>query len=175
MTIEEPIAKIEMLTPSEFVGPLMQLSQERRGIFKNQQFIDKDRVMLSYELPMNELIGDFYDEIKSLSSGYASLNYEFIHFKEDDLVRLDVLIADEKVDALGFICHRDQAGYIGGKICKNLKENIPRALFSIKIQAAIGGKVVSRETLSALRKDVTAKLYGGDITRKKKLLEKQKK
>lgn len=173
--IEEPIAKVEVITPQEYVGNLMQLSQERRWIFKNQQFIDSDRVMLTYELPMNELIWDFYDEIKSLSSGYASLNYEFINFKEDDLVKLEILIADEKVDALAFICHREQANYIWGKICKNLKESIPRALFAIKIQAAVWSKVCARETLSALRKDVTAKLYGGDISRKKKLLEKQKK
>ena len=173
--IEEPIAKVEILTPNEFVGNLMQLSQERRGNFKNQQYIDSDRVMLTYELPMNELIWDFYDEIKSLSSGYASLNYEFIHFNEDDLVKLEVLIADEKVDALAFICHRWQARYLGGKICVNLKTSIPKALFTIKIQAVVWGDVVGRENLSAMRKDVTAKLYGWDISRKKKLLEKQKK
>jgi len=175
ISIEEPIAKVEIITPQNYVWNLMQLAQERRWIFKNQQFIDTDRVMLTYELPMNELIWDFYDEIKSLSSGYASLNYEFLKYKEDDLVKLEILIADEKVEALGFIVHRDQAHYIGGKICKNLKENIPRALFAIKIQAAVWWKVVARETLSALRKDVTAKLYGWDISRKKKLLEKQKK
>ncbi|MDD2871260.1 MAG: translation elongation factor 4 [Candidatus Gracilibacteria bacterium] len=173
--IEEPIAKVEIITPNEYVGNLMQLSQERRGIFKNQQFIDRDRVMLTYELPMNELIGDFYDEIKSLSSGYASLNYEFIRYNEDDLVKLEVLIADEKVDALAFICHRTQARYLGGKICANLKESIPKALFTIKIQAVVGGDVVGRSDISAMRKDVTAKLYGRDITRKRKLLEKQKK
>ncbi|MDD2871983.1 MAG: translation elongation factor 4 [Candidatus Gracilibacteria bacterium] len=172
--IEEPIAKVEIITPLEYVGNLMQLSQDRRGSFKNQQFIDSDRVMLTYELPMNELIGDFYDEIKSLSSGYASLNYEFIKYSEDDLVKLEILIADEKVDALAFICHRKQSRYLGGKICANLKESIPKALFTIKIQAVVGGDVVGREDISAMRKDVTAKLYGGDITRKKKLLEKQK-
>ncbi|MCP4522954.1 MAG: elongation factor 4 [Candidatus Gracilibacteria bacterium] len=173
--IEEPIAKVEIITPQDYVGNLMQLSQERRGNFKNQQFIDSDRVMLTYELPMNELIGDFYDEIKSLSSGYASLNYEFIRFNEDDLVKLEIVIADEKVDALAFICHRSQARYLGGKICANLKTSIPKALFTIKIQAVVGGDVVGRENLSAMRKDVTAKLYGGDISRKKKLLEQQKK
>ncbi len=173
--IEEPIAKVEIITPSEYVWSLMQLSQERRWKFKNQQFIDSDRVMLTYELPMNELIWDFYDEIKSLSSGYASLNYEFIKYSVDEMVKLDILIADEKVDALAFICHRDQAHYIGWKICAKLKEVIPRALFAIKIQAAVWSKVCARETLSALRKDVTAKLYGWDISRKKKLLEKQKK
>jgi len=173
--IEEPIAKVEIITPQAYIGALMQLSQERRWIFKNQQFIDNDRVLITYELPMNELIGDFYDEIKSLSSGYASLNYEFIRFSEDDLVKLEILIADEKVDALAFICHRDQAPYMGGKICKNLKESIPRALFAIKVQAAIGWQIVGREDISAMRKDVTAKLYGWDISRKRKLLEKQKK
>jgi GTP-binding protein LepA len=173
--IEEPVAKVEILTPNEFVGNLMTLSQERRGIFKNQQYIDSGRVMLTYELPMNELIGDFYDEIKSLSSGYASLNYEFIKYSEDDLVKLEILIADEKVDALAFICHREQARYLWGKICANLKTSIPKALFTIKIQAVVWGDVVWRENLSAMRKDVTAKLYGWDITRKKKLLEKQKK
>ena len=173
--IEEPIAKVEIITPSEYIWNLMTLSQERRWIFKNQQFIDSGRVMLTYELPMNELIWDFYDEIKSLSSGYASLNYEFIRYSEDDLVKLEVLIADEKVDALAFICHRKQSRYLWWKICANLKESIPKALFTIKIQAVVWGDVVWRETLSAMRKDVTAKLYGWDITRKKKLLEKQKK
>lgn len=175
ISIEEPIAKIEIITPVEYIWNLMKLSQERRWIFKNQQFIDSTRVMLTYELPMNELIWDFYDEIKSLSSWYASLNYEFIKYKEDDLVKLEILIADEKVEALAFICHRDQAHYIWSKICANLKESIPKALFSIKIQAAVGWNVVARETISALRKDVTAKLYGWDITRKRKLLDKQKK
>ncbi len=175
MSIEEPIAKVEIITPTEYVWTLMQLSQERRWIFKNQQFIDDKRVMIVYELPMNELIWDFYDEIKSLSSWYASLNYEFIKFKEDDMVKLDILIADERVDALAFICHREQAHYIGGKVCSKLKDVVPRALFSIKIQAAVWWKVVARETLSALRKDVTAKLYGWDISRKRKLLDKQKK
>lgn len=172
--IEEPIAKVEIITPLEYVWNLMQLSQDRRGSFKNQQFIDSDRVMLTYELPMNELIWDFYDEIKSLSSGYASLNYEFIKYSEDDLVKLEILIADEKVDALAFICHRKQSRYLWWKICANLKESIPKALFTIKIQAVVWGDVVWREDISAMRKDVTAKLYGWDITRKKKLLEKQK-
>lgn len=175
ISIEEPIAKVEIITPSEYVGALMQLSQERRGVFKNQQFIDDTRVMLVYELPMNELIGDFYDEVKSLSSWYASMNYDFLRFSEDDMVKLDILIAWEKIEALGFICHKDQAHFIGTKICKKLKEVVPRALFAIALQAAIWGKIVAREDLWAMRKDVTAKLYGWDITRKKKLLEKQKK
>lgn len=173
--IEEPIAKVEIITPMSYVWNLMQLSQDRRWNFKNQQFIDSDRVMLTYELPMNELIWDFYDEIKSLSSGYASLNYEFIYYNEDDLVKLEVLIADEKVDALAFICHRAQSRYLWWKICANLKNSIPKALFTIKIQAVVWWDVVWRENISAMRKDVTAKLYGWDISRKKKLLEKQKK
>ncbi|MDA9128978.1 translation elongation factor 4 [Candidatus Gracilibacteria bacterium] len=173
--ILEPIAKIEMITPSEYVGALMQLSQDRRGVFKNQQFIDQSRIMLTYELPMNELIGDFYDEMKSISSGYASLHYEFLEYREDDIVKLDILIAGERVAALSMMCHRDQARYIGGKIVKNLKEVVPRAQFSIALQASIGQQVVARETLSAFRKDVTAGLYGGDVSRKNKLLDKQKK
>ena len=173
--ILEPIAKIEIITPSEYVGVLMQLSQERRGVFKNQQFLDQTRIMLTYELPMSELIGNFYDELKSLSSGYASLNYEFIKYNEDDIVKLDILIAAERVSALSLMCHREQARYIGGRMVKNLKDVVPRAQFSIAIQAAIGQQVVARETLSAFRKDVTAGLYGGDVSRKNKLLDKQKK
>ena len=175
LTVEEPIAKVEIITPSDYIWPLMQLSQDRRGKFVNQSFIDDSRVMLIYELPMNELIWDFYDEIKSISSWYASLNYEFIKYNEDDMVKLDILIADEKVDAFSFICHRTQAAYVWWKVCSKLKEVIPRALFAIKIQAAVWWKVVAREDLSALRKDVTAKLYGWDVSRKRKLLEKQKK
>lgn len=173
-SMEEPIARCELITPSEYIGNLMQLAKERRWVYINQTYIDKSRVLITYELPMAELIGDFYDELKSLSSWYASLNYEFLKYKEDDLVKLDVLIAWEKVDALSFFCHRSQASYIGWKITKKLKEVVPRALFAIAIQAAVWGKVVAREDLSAMRKDVTAKLYGWDITRKRKLLDKQK-
>lgn len=173
-SIEEPIAKCEIITPSEYIGPLMQLAQERRWILKNQTYIEWTRVMLTYELPMNELIWDFYDELKSLSSGYASMNYEFLKYKEDDLVKLDVLIAGEKVEALAIICHRSQAAYLWGKIVLKLKEVVPRALFAIALQASIWWRVVAREDLSAMRKDVTAKLYGWDISRKRKLLEKQK-
>lgn len=174
ISIEEPIAKCEIITPMAYIWALMKLSQDRRWIFKNQSFIDKDRVMLTYELPMNELIWDFYDELKSLSSWYASMNYEFLKFREDDLIKLDILIAWEIVEALSIICHRTQANYLWSKIVKKLKEVVPQALFSIALQAAIWWKVVARETLSALRKDVTAKLYGWDITRKRKLLDKQK-
>lgn len=173
-SIFEPIAKCELITPTEYIWPLMQLSQERRWVLLNQSYIDQTRVMLSYELPMNELIWDFYDELKSLSSWYASMNYEFSKFKQDDLVKLDVLIAWEKVEALSLICHRTQAAYLGWKVTKKLKEVVPRALFSIALQAAVWWKVVAREDLSAMRKDVTAKLYGWDVSRKRKLLEKQK-
>jgi GTP-binding protein LepA len=172
--MEEPIAKCELITPSEYIGNLMKLAKERRWIFVNQTYIDKSRVLITYELPMAELIGDFYDELKSLSSWYASLNYEFLKYKEDDLVKLDVVLAWEKVDALSFFCHRSQASFIGWKITKKLKEVVPRALFAIAIQVAVGWKVVAREDISAMRKDVTAKLYGWDITRKRKLLDKQK-
>jgi GTP-binding protein LepA len=174
VAMEEPIAKIELVTPREYVGTLMQLSQERRGIFLNQTFLDQDRVMLTYELPMSELIGDFYDEIKSLSSGYASLNYEFAKYREDEMVKLDILIAWDPVDALSQIVHKTQATHVWGRIVKKLKEVVPKALFAIALQAAVGWKVVAREDISAMRKDVTAKLYGGDISRKRKLLEKQK-
>ncbi len=173
-SIEEPIAKCEIITPSEYIWPLMKLSQERRWILKNQSYIESTRVMLTYELPMNELIWDFYDELKSVSSGYASMNYEFVKYKEDDLVKLDVLIAWEKVEALALICHRSQASYLWWKITTKLKEVVPRALFTIALQAAVWSKIVAREDISAMRKDVTAKLYGGDITRKRKLLDKQK-
>mgnify|MGYP002152350064 CR=1 FL=1 len=173
-SIEEPIAKCELITPTEYIWPLMKLAQERRWILKNQQYIDETRVMITYELPMNELIWDFYDELKSLSSWYASLNYEFLKYKEDDLIKLDILIAQEKVEALSLICHRIQAPYLWWKITQKLKEVVPRALFAIPLQAAVWWKVVARETLSAMRKDVTAKLYGWDVSRKRKLLDKQK-
>jgi GTP-binding protein LepA len=137
VSIEEPISKCELITPKEYVGNLMKLSQERRGIFVNQNFLDQERIMLTYELPMSELISDFYDELKSLSSGYASMNYEFLKYKEDDLVKLDFLIAGEKVDALSMMCHRTQAQNIGGKITKKLKEVVPRALFTIALQATV--------------------------------------
>ncbi|MFZ4461870.1 MAG: translation elongation factor 4 [Patescibacteria group bacterium] len=172
--IEEPIAKIEIITPTEYVGNLMQLSQERRGVFKNQYFLDARRAVLVYEIPLSELVGDFYDDLKSLSSGYGSLSYEFLKYKMDDLAKLDVLVAGEKVEAFSMIVHRDRARTLGGRICAKLKDAIPKAQFAIAIQAALGSNVIAREDISALRKDVTAKLYGGDISRKRKLLEKQK-
>ena len=172
--IEEPIAKVEMITPNTYIGNLMQLAQERRGIFRNQTYLDSDRVILHYEIPMSELVGDFYDDLKSLSSGYASLHYEPLKYKIDDIVKMDIRVAGEIVDAFSLMVHRSRARYLGGKIAEKLKENIPKAQFSIAIQAVVGNDVVAREDISALRKDVTAKLYGGDITRKRKLLEKQK-
>ncbi len=173
-SIEEPIAKCELITPSDYIGNLMQLAQERRWILVNQTFIDSSRVLITYELPMAELIWDFYDELKSLSSWYASMNYEFLKYKEDDLVKMDVLLAWDKVDALSLMCHRSQAAFLWWKITKKLKEVVPRALFAIAIQAAVWWKVVAREDISAMRKDVTAKLYGWDVSRKRKLLDKQK-
>lgn len=172
--IEEPIAKVEMITPNEYIGNLMNLAIERRWVFKNQIYLDAGRVILHYEIPMSELVGDFYDDLKSLSSGYASLHYEPLRYKMDDIVKLDIRVAGEPVDAFSMLVHRTRARTIGGRICEKLKENIPKAQFAIAIQAAVGNDVVAREDISALRKDVTAKLYGGDITRKRKLLEKQK-
>ncbi len=174
LAIEEPIAKIEIITPTEYVWNLMWLAQDRRGKFLNQYFLDSTRVVLVYEIPLAELVGDFYDDLKSLSSGYGSLSYEFLRYQEDDLVKLDILVASEKVEAFSSIVHRERARYLGGHICRKLKEEIPKAQFAIAIQAAIGTNVIAREDISALRKDVTAKLYGWDITRKRKLLEKQK-
>ncbi len=172
--IEEPIAKVEMITPNEYIGNLMGLAQERRGVFKNQTHLDANRVILHYEIPMSELVGDYYDDLKSLSSWYASLHYEPIKFKEDDIVKMDIRVAGDIVDAFSMMVHRTRARYLGGRICQKLKDNIPKAQFAIAIQAVVGADVVAREDLSALRKDVTAKLYGWDITRKRKLLDKQK-
>ena len=172
--IEEPIAKVEMITPNEYIGNLMNLAQERRGVFKNQTYLDANRVVLHYEIPMSELVGDYYDDLKSLSSGYASLHYEPLRFQQDDIVKMDIRVAGENVDAFSMMAHRSRTRYLGGRICEKLKENIPKAQFAIAIQAVVGNDVVAREDISALRKDVTAKLYGGDITRKRKLLEKQK-
>lgn len=172
--IEEPIAKVEMITPNEYIGNLMGLAQERRWVFKNQTNLDANRVILHYEIPMSELVGDYYDDLKSLSSGYASLHYEPIRFKMDDIVKMDIRVAGDIVDAFSMMAHRGRTRYLGGRICEKLKENIPKAQFAIAIQAVVGADVVAREDISALRKDVTAKLYGWDITRKRKLLEKQK-
>ncbi|XP_058786458.1 translation factor GUF1 homolog, chloroplastic-like [Vicia villosa] len=172
-SIEEPVVKIEMLTPKDYIGPLMELAQERRGQFKEMKFITEIRASLTYELPLAEMVGDFFDQLKSRSKGYASMEYTVIGYKESDLTKLDVQINGECVEPLATIVHRDKAYSVGRALTLKLKELIPRQMFKIPIQACIGAKVIASESLSAIRKDVLAKCYGGDITRKKKLLKKQ--
>ena len=172
--MEEPIVNAEIMVTTEFIGPIMQLCQERRGRHISMDYMEETRVLLKYELPLNEIIYDFFDALKSRSRGYASFDYDLKGYEKSELVKLDILINKEEVDALSFIVHKESAYERGRKMCEKLKEEIPRHLFEIPIQAAVGGKVIARETVKALRKDVLAKCYGGDITRKKKLLEKQK-
>ncbi len=172
--MEEPIVKASIMSPSEFVGNIMELSQERRGIYKDMSYIDDNRVMLTYEMPLNEIIYDFFDALKSRTKGYASLDYDLLGYKKSDLVKLDIMLNGEIVDALSFIVHEEKAYSRGRRIAEKLKETIHKQQFEIPIQACIGGKIIARETVKAYRKDVLAKCYGGDISRKKKLLEKQK-
>ncbi len=170
----EPYVKMSIITPQEFVGNIMPLCQDRRGIYEGMQYLDQRLVELKYEMPLGEIIYDFFDTLKARTKGYASMDYEFSCYKPSELVKVDLLLNGEAVDALSLIAHRDKAYPRARRLCEKLKENIPRQLFEVPIQAAIGGKIIARETVKALRKDVLAKCYGGDITRKKKLLEKQK-
>ena len=171
---EEPYVKVSIIAPNEFVGNIMPMCQERRGEFKDMQYLDTRLVELHYQMPLNEIIYDFFDTLKANTKGYASLDYELSGYRTSDLVKVDLLLNGDGVDALSFIAHRDKAYPRARRLCEKLKENIPRQLFEVPIQAAIGGRIIARETVKAMRKDVLAKCYGGDITRKKKLLEKQK-
>jgi GTP-binding protein LepA len=172
--IYEPIMDTEIIVPTDYVGNIMKLCQDRRGIQKDMQYIDTKRVAIRYEMPLIEIIFDFYDKLKSVSRGYASLDYQFRENRVSNIVKVDILINSEKVDAMSFMCHHDKAYEWGKSVTDTLEEVIPKHLFKIAIQAAIGGKIVARSTINAMRKNVIAKCYGGDITRKKKLLEKQK-
>jgi len=174
VSVEEPYVDATIITPSEYIGNLMKLCQDRRGIYKTTSYIDSGRASLRYQIPLSEIIFDFYDRLKSISRGYASLDYEFLDYKESKLAKLDIILNGDPVDALSYIIHRDRAYQWGKSLCQKLQELIPRQMFEVVIQAAIGNKIIARETVRPLRKNVTAKCYGGDITRKRKLLERQK-
>ncbi|MDD3861493.1 MAG: translation elongation factor 4 [Candidatus Gracilibacteria bacterium] len=173
--IKEPWVKVEILTPKDYIGNIMTLCSEKRGVYKNINYLDKNKVIVIFEMPLASIIVDFYDKLKGLTSGYASMNYEYLEYRRDHLVKLDIMVSGEKVDALSAIVHREESFYVGQVLTKKLKDLIPKAQFVIPIQAAIGAKVIARETIPAFRKDVTGGLYGGDYSRKRKLLEKQKK
>jgi len=172
--VEEPYVRASIIVPKEYVGPVMELSNDRRGRFDHMEYLSEERVLLSYDLPLGEIVLDYYDQLKSRTRGYASFDYDLAGFRPGELVRVDILIAGEPVDALSLIAHRGSASRRGRALVERLKEEIPRQLFDVAVQAAIGSRVIARETIKAKRKDVLAKCYGGDITRKRKLLEKQK-
>ena len=174
-TLKEPWVKIEVITPKEYIGTIMDLCQQKRGVYENTEYLENDRAILHYHMPLAELIVDFYDKLKSISQGYASLNYEMADYREADLSRVDILIAEERIDALSFVIHKSKSQTEGRRITDKLKELIPRQNFEVKIQAAIGGRIIASSRIPPMRKDVTAGLYGGDVTRKNKLLDKQKK
>jgi len=172
--IEEPMVKATIMVPNEYVGAVMELSNNKRGVYRDMTYIDENRLALTYELPLAEIIYDYFDKLKSCTKGYASLDYELIEYRKDDLIKLDILLNGELIDALSIIVHREQAYSRGSIITRKLKELLPKQQVEIPIQAAIGGKIVARTNIKSLRKDVISKCYGGDISRKKKLLEKQK-
>jgi len=174
LSMEEPFVQVTIITPERYAGNILQLCQERRGVHKSLQYLDPTRIMVVYELPLNEMILDFYDRLKSRTQGYASLDYELLGYREADLVKLDLLLNGETVDALSFVTHREKAHQRGRQLTEKMKQLIPRQMFEVAIQAAIGNRVIARETVKALKKNVTAKCYGGDITRKRKLWAKQK-